>query len=128
MPPTTQGRVVGQGSVTVTNNYTKITSTTLAPGSYVVVATANVVANPFFAGSGGVRDTFCELRNPSGQFIGGGRDRRQILPNEDNTISLSMNGAVTLSSSGEVGLYCRFQDAVASGDGQMAVIRLDGTF
>ena len=127
MPPTTTATFAGQGNVPVESAYTKVTGKTLPAGSYVVVATANMFANPFLSGTH-IEDTFCELRNPSGQFIGGARDRRQILTNEDNTISLSMNGGATLSSTGEVGLYCRFQDGGGVADGQMAIIRLDGTF
>jgi hypothetical protein len=111
----------------VDDAYAKVTSKTLPAGSYLIVATANISADPFLSGTH-VGDTFCELRNPSGQFIGGARDRRQILTNENNTISLSMNGGATLSSSGDVGLYCRFQDGGGVADGQMAIIRLDGTF
>jgi hypothetical protein len=39
-----------------------------------------------------------------------------------------MNGGITLTNSGEVGLYCRYQGGAAFGDGQMMFIRLDGTF
>ena len=127
MPPTTTATFAGQGNVPVDSTYVKVTSKTLPAGSYAIVATANMSANPFLSGTH-VSDTFCELRNPSGQFIGGARDRRQILTNEGNTISLSMNGGATLSSTGEVGLYCRFQVGGAVADGQMAIIRLDGTF
>ena len=126
MPPTTTGTFAGQGNVAVGTAFTKITAKTLPAGSYTIVATANIVPPQYFSGTH-VNDTLCELRNPSGQFIGGARDRRQMA-DDTNTVSLSMNGGATLSSSGEVGLYCRYQDGSALGDGQLAIIRLDGTF
>jgi hypothetical protein len=127
MPPTTTATFAGQGSVAVGDAYTKITSKTLPAGSYAIVATANILGPGFFAGTH-YNDTACELRNPSGQFIGGARDRREFVSQQNFTLSLSMNGGATLSSSGEVGLYCRFQAGGATGDGQMVIIRLDGTF
>jgi len=124
MPPTTTATIAGQGSVNVGDTYTKIIGRTLPAGNYAIVATANLERS-FFGGTH-VQDTLCELRNASGQFIGGARDRRDF--NADTyTVSLSMNGVAQLSGTGEVGLYCRAQDG-AVGDGQMEIIRLDGTF
>jgi hypothetical protein len=126
MPPQNTISFAGQGGVSVGDGFTKITSKTLPPGVYAIAATANVQAS-FFAGTH-INDTLCEIRNPSGQFLGGARDRREISGNETSVVSLSMNGGITLTNSGEVGLYCRYQGGAAFGDGQMMFIRLDGTF
>jgi hypothetical protein len=126
MPPQNTISFAGQGGVNVGDGFTKITSKTLGPGVYAIAATANVQAS-FFAGTH-INDTLCEIRNPSGQFLGGARDRREISGNETSVVSLSMNGGITLTNSGEVGLYCRYQGGAAFGDGQMMFIRLDGTF
>ena len=125
MPPTTTGAIAGQGNVTVDSNYTKVTSKTLPPGRYAIAATANLDTN-FFLGSG-LDDVLCELRNPNGQFIGGGRESHKFHA-DTWTFSVSMNGLVTLGSSGEVGLYCRIDSDFATADGQMLIIRLEGTF
>ena len=132
LPPTTTATVAGQGNVGVGTSYTKVIGRTLPAGSYAIAATANVVHQ--IGGSSGdqsILDTFCELRNPGGAFIGGGRDRRAHPHQQTSTISLSMNGGVQVpAGGGEVGVYCRIQAQGIStvGDAQMMIIRLDGFF
>ena len=127
MPPTTTATFAGQGNVNVTNSFSQIVAKNLPAGSYAIAATANIAAG---VGADAVRDTFCELRNPSGAFIGGGRDRRFIPANSVTTISLSMNGGVQIpAGGGNVSLHCRFEGGNSEiGDGQMMIIRLDGFF
>jgi hypothetical protein len=132
LPPTTTATVAGQGNVGVGTNYSKVVGRALPAGSYAIAATANVV-NQFGGDSGADYnvDTFCELRNPSGAFIGGGRDRRVHPGQQTTTISLSMNGSVQVpGGGGEVGVYCRVQSSGFSvvADAQMMIIRLDGFF
>jgi hypothetical protein len=133
MPPTTTATFAGQGNVPVdtTGVFTKVTSKTLPAGSYAIAATANVQIQ--MGGEGTTyRDTACQLRNTSGAFIGGGRDRRLLNTQEITTISVSMNGGVTVpGGGGEVGLYCQVQAGGSfsrTADGQMMIIRLDGFF
>ena len=128
LPPTTTATFAGQGNVNVTNSFSQIVAKNLPAGTYAIAATANIAAG--VGGADAVRDTFCELRNPSGAFIGGGRDRRYIPANSVTTISLSMNGGVTIpSGGGNVSLHCRFEGGNSEiGDGQMMIIRLDGFF
>jgi hypothetical protein len=133
MPPSTTATFAGQGNVTLPGNSTfgKVTSKVLPAGNYAIAATANVQVN--FGGEPDLRyqrETFCELRNHAGAFIGGARDRRVIRGVDVNTVSLSMNGGTAVpAGGGEVGLYCRFQDFPQPiADGQMMIIRLDGFF
>ena len=111
LPPTTTATVAGQGNVGVGTSYTKVIGKTLPAGSYAIAATANVVHQ--LGGSSGdqsILDTFCELRNPGGAFIGGGRIGVRIQHQQTSTISLSMNGGVQVpAGGGEVGVYCRIQ-------------------
>ena len=115
MPPTTTATFAGQGNVGLgTDVFTKVTSKSLPAGSYAIAATANVQIQLGGAGTDQL-DTACELRNPSGAFIGGGRDRRSYPSDQTTTVSLSMNGGATVpAGGGEVGLYCRFQGGAYS--------------
>ena len=127
LPPTTTATFAGQGNVQVNNTYAKIGGKTLPAGSYAIAATANVEVN---IGSTTETDTFCELRNTSGAFIGGSRDGR-LVTNQTHTVSLSMNGGVQVpAGGGEVGLYCRLSAGGTTqfADGQMMIVRLDGFF
>jgi hypothetical protein len=134
MPPTTTTTFASQGNVSVPDNgtFAKVTSKSLAAGSYAIVATANVQI--FMGGSGNPphRDTACELRGTDGGFIGGGRDRRSYPTQETTTVSLSMNGGAQVpAGGGEVGLYCRYQEGGSfsrTADGQIMITKIDGFF
>ena len=138
--PRTTTTIVGRGNVTLDNNdgYTAIVTRQLPAGAYAIAATANISTDDITPPAAGSYETFCELRQNTGVFIGGSRDRR-FRPGNANgvavpsTISLSMNGAVQIpGGGGPVGVYCRYVDGTTFsrtiGDAQMMIIRLDGFF
>jgi hypothetical protein len=125
MPPTTTATFSGQGSVTIGDQFTRVTGKTLSPGSWAVVATANVASGTAFGGDI-TRDTVCELRS-QGNFIGGATDRRTIPSGQAATVTLSMNGGTQMpAGGGDISVACRWQGGGAIADAQITAIRLDG--
>ncbi len=132
--PTT-ATFAGQGNVQLDNNdqFTTIVTRNLPAGSYAIAATANIQTANTVNVAEGSYEAFCELRNHSGAFIGGGRDRRHSPFNAPSTMSLSMNGGVQIpAGGGQVGVHCKYVDGTTFsntlGDAQMMIIRLDGFF
>jgi hypothetical protein len=125
MPPTTTATFSGQGSVTIGDQFTRVTGKTLSPGSWAVVATANIASGTAFGGDM-TRDAVCELRS-QGNFIGGATDRRTIPSGQAGTISLSMNGGTQMpAGGGDISVACRWQGGGVIGDAQITAIKLDG--
>jgi hypothetical protein len=125
LPPTTTATTSGQGSVTIGDQFTRVTGKTLSPGSWAVVATANVYTGTAFGGDQ-TRDTVCELRN-QGNWVDGATDRRTIPSGQAATISLSMNGGTQMpAGGGDISVACRWQGGGAIGDAQITAIKLDG--
>ena len=113
------------------DGFTAVVSKNLPAGSYAIAATANIATDDVSVEDS--YNTFCELRNHNGSFIGGGRDRRFRPGGAASSISLSMNGGVTIpAGGGTVSVYCKYVDGTTFSntlaDAQMMIIRLDGFF
>ena len=106
----------------------EVASKHLDAGSYAVVATANIdTALPF--GGDIIDDIGCQLRNGTG-VIGGATDRRPVPNDDEDKVSLSMNGGAEVPAGGlDVSLWCFAQggDALLA-DAQMMIIRIAGFF
>ena len=114
--------------------FVKVISKRLPAGSWALFATVNTRALGLFTKVGvrpfGIRDAVCELRNGSGDFIGGATDRRTIPYAQVVNRSLSMEGGAQVpAGGGEVSVWCRaqqggFGESVTSG--QLLAIELGG--
>ena len=110
MPPTTTATFAGTPNPVTLNadgSFTKVLGKVLPAGSWAITATANMTSG--FSAGDTIRDSSCELRNSSGNFIGGATDRRETPSGQQTRMSLSMNGGAQVPANGEVSLWCRVQ-------------------
>jgi len=119
-----QFEIVGAGGQ-ATNEFVRVLSELVGPGSWIAVATISNLRGDVLAGRPASRA--CELRNAAGGFIAG----TAASSHDADGVALVVTGGVLAESAGEeIVLWCRVTNSEASGalwDGaQMVTLKIGG--